>query len=60
LYLSDGILSESTKQRAPMFQLYSEFANVIHSMVTCGPDVVNPSNFVDIFMSCDKQFVANE
>jgi hypothetical protein len=29
-------------------------------MVTGGPDVVNPYDFVDIFMSYHKTFVANE
>ncbi len=33
---------------------------MIHSMVTGGPDVVNPYEFVDIFMSYHNFFVANE
>jgi ubiquitin C-terminal hydrolase len=41
-------------------RLYYEFANVIHSMITGGPDVVNPYNFVDIFKSNHKSFNANE
>jgi ubiquitin C-terminal hydrolase len=42
------------------FRLYYKFANVIHSMITGGPDVVNPYNFVDIFKSNHKRFNANE
>jgi hypothetical protein len=42
------------------FRLYYEFANVIHSMVTGRPDVVNPYKFVDIFMSYHQNFVANK
>jgi ubiquitin C-terminal hydrolase len=42
------------------FRLYYEFANVIHSMVTGKPDVVNPYNFVEIFKSNHKKIVANE
>ncbi len=42
------------------FRLYYKFANVIHSMVTGGPDAVNPYNFVGIFKSYHKNFVANE
>jgi hypothetical protein len=33
---------------------------VIHSMVTGGPDVVNPYNFVEIFKSHHKIFDAND
>ncbi len=33
------------------FRLYYKFEKVIHSMVTGGPDVVNPYKFVDVFMS---------
>jgi ubiquitin C-terminal hydrolase len=42
------------------FTLYYEFANVIHSMITGRPDVVNTYNFVDIFKSNHKSFNANE
>jgi hypothetical protein len=41
-------------------RLYYEFANVIHSMITGRPDVVNPYNFVDIFKSYHKFFDADE
>jgi hypothetical protein len=42
------------------FRLYYEFANVIHSMVTGRPDVVNPYNFVEIFKAYHNFFDANE
>jgi ubiquitin C-terminal hydrolase len=42
------------------FTLYYKFANVIHSMITGRPDVVNPYNFVEIFKSNHKSFNANE
>jgi ubiquitin C-terminal hydrolase len=42
------------------FTLYYKFANVIHSMITGGPDVVNPYNFMEIFKSNHKSINANE
>ncbi len=42
------------------FTLYYKFANVIHSMITGGPDVVNPYNFEEIFKSNHKIFDANK
>jgi hypothetical protein len=59
IHLMEFILSPPSKKHLP-FRLYYEFANVIHSMVTGGPDVVNPYKFVDIFMSYHKNFVSNE
>ncbi len=57
-YLMEFFLSPPSKEHQ-RFRLYYKFA-VIHSMVTGGPNVVNPYKFVDIFMSYHKKFNANE
>ncbi len=43
IHLTDFFLSPPSKEHQ-RFRLYHEFANVIHSMVTGGPDVVNPTS----------------
>jgi hypothetical protein len=58
IHLMESFLSPPSKEHQ-CFRLYYEFANVNHSMVTGGPDVVNPYNFVDIFMSYHNFFVVN-
>jgi hypothetical protein len=58
-HLTEFFLSPPSEDHQ-RFRLYYEFANVIHSMFTGGPDVVNPYNFVDIFKSNHKGFDANE
>ncbi len=59
IHLTEFFLSPPSKEPRH-FRLYYKFANVIHSMVTSEQDVVNPYEFVDIFMSYHKNFVANE
>jgi hypothetical protein len=54
IHLTEFFLSPPSKEHQ-CFRLYYKFANVIHSMVTGGLDVVNPYNFVDIFMSYHKK-----
>ncbi len=58
-HLMEFFLSPPSKDHQ-RFRLYYKFANVIHSMITGGLDVVNPYNFVDIFKSNHKSFDANE
>jgi hypothetical protein len=58
-HLTEFFLSPPSKDHR-CFTLYYKFANVIHSMMTGGPDVVNPYNFVEIFKSNHKSFDANE
>jgi hypothetical protein len=58
-HLTDFFLSPPSKDHQH-FTLYYEFANVIHSMITGGPDVVNPYSFMEIFKSNHKSFDANE
>ncbi len=58
-HLMEFFLSQPSKDYQ-RFRLYYKFANVIHSMVTGGPDVVNPYNFVEITKSYYKIFDANE
>jgi ubiquitin C-terminal hydrolase len=58
-HLTEFFLSPPSKDHR-CFTLYYKFANVIHSMITGGPDVVNPYNFVEIFKSNHKSFDANE
>jgi hypothetical protein len=43
--LMEFFLSPPSKDHQ-CFTLYYKFANVIHSMITGGPDVLNPYNFV--------------
>jgi hypothetical protein len=52
-HLTKFFLSPPSKDHQ-CFTLYYEFANVIHSMITGGPDVVNPYTFVEIFKSNHK------
>jgi hypothetical protein len=59
IHLIEFFLSPPSNEHQ-RFTLYYKFANVIHSMVTGGPDVVNLYNFVDIFTSYFKIFIANE
>jgi hypothetical protein len=54
-HLAEFFLSPPSKYHQ-RFTLYYKFANVIHSMITGGPDVVNPYNFVEIFKSNHKKF----
>jgi ubiquitin C-terminal hydrolase len=58
-HLMEFFLSPPSKDHQ-RFTLYYKFANVIHSMITGGPDVVNPYSFVEIFKSNHKSFDANE
>jgi hypothetical protein len=58
-HLTEFFLSPPIKDHQ-RFRLYYEFENVIHSVITGGPDVVNPYNFVEIFKSYHKIFDANE
>jgi ubiquitin C-terminal hydrolase len=58
-HLMEFFLSPPSKDRQ-RFTLYYKFANVIHSMITGGPDVVNPYNFMEIFKSNHKRFDASE
>ena len=58
-HLTEFFLSPPSKDHR-RFTLYYKFANVIHSMITGGLDVVNPYNFVEIFKSNHKSFDANE
>jgi ubiquitin C-terminal hydrolase len=58
-HLTEFFLSPPSKDHQS-FTLYYEFANVIHSMIPGGPDVVNPYNFVEIFKSNHKRFDVNE
>jgi ubiquitin C-terminal hydrolase len=58
-HLTEFFLSQPSKDHQ-CFRFYYEFENVIHSMITGGPDVVNPYIFVDIFKSSHKSFDANE
>ncbi len=58
-HLTEFFLSPPSKDHQ-RFTLYYKFANVIHSMITGGPDVVNPYNFMEIFKSNHKSFDANE
>jgi hypothetical protein len=58
-HLTEFYLSPPSKEHQS-FRLYYKFANVIHSKITGGPDVVNPYNFVDIFKSYWKRFDTNE
>ncbi len=53
-HLTEFFLSPQSKHHQ-RFRLYYKFANVIHSMVTDGPDVINPYNFVEIFKSYHKK-----
>jgi hypothetical protein len=48
-HLTEFFLSPPSKDHQ-CFRLYYEFANVIHSMITGRLDVVNPYNFVEIFV----------
>jgi hypothetical protein len=59
IHLTEFFLSPPSNEHQH-FRFYYKFANVIHSMVTGGPDVVNPYKFVDIFLSYPKKIVANE
>jgi hypothetical protein len=59
IHMTEFFLSPPSKEHQH-FRLYNEFAKVIHSMVTDGPNVVNLYKFVDIFMSYHKCVVANE
>ncbi len=45
IHLTKFFLSPPRKEHQ-RFRLYYEFANVIHSMVTGGPDVIYPYKFV--------------
>ncbi len=58
-HLMEFFLSPPSKDHQ-CFSLYYEFANVIHSMITGGPDVSNPYNLVEIFKNNHKRFNANE
>ncbi len=58
-HLMEFFLSPPSKDHR-RYTPYYKFANVIHSMITGGPDVVNPYNFVEIFKSNHKSFGANE
>jgi hypothetical protein len=58
-HLTEFFLSPPSEDHQ-RFTLYYKFANVIHFMITGGPDVVNPYNFLDIFKSNHKSFNANE
>jgi ubiquitin C-terminal hydrolase len=58
-HLTEFFLGPPSKDHQ-RFTLYYKFANVIHSMITGGPDVVDPFNFVEIFKSNYKSFDANE
>jgi hypothetical protein len=58
-HLTEFFLSPPSEDHQ-RFRLYYKFANVIHSMITGRPDVVNPYNFVEIFNTYHKNFDANE
>jgi hypothetical protein len=58
-HLTEFFLSPPSEDHQ-CFRLYYEFAKVIHSMITGGPNVVNPYNFMDIFKSNHKSFDAKE
>jgi ubiquitin C-terminal hydrolase len=58
-HLTEFILSPPSKDHQ-RFTLYHEFTSVIHFMITGGPDVVNPYNFVEVFKSNHKSFDADE
>ncbi len=58
-HLTEFFLSPPSKDHQ-RFTLYYKFANVIHSMITGGPNVVNPYIFMEIFKSNHKIFNANE
>ncbi len=58
-HLTEIFLSPPSKDHW-RFRLQYKFANVIHSMNTGGPDVVNPYNFMDIFKSNHRSFNANK
>jgi ubiquitin C-terminal hydrolase len=58
-HLTEFFLSPPSKDHQ-RFTLYYKFANVIHSMITGGLDVVNPYNFAEIFKSKHKSLDANE
>jgi ubiquitin C-terminal hydrolase len=58
-HLTEFFLSPPSKDHQRL-RLYYKFANVIHSMITGRPDVVNPYNFMEIFQSNHKSFNANE
>ncbi len=58
-HLTEFFLSPPSKDYQ-QFTLYYKFANVIHSMITGRPDVVNPYNFLEIFKSNHKSFDAYE
>jgi hypothetical protein len=46
-HLTEFFLSPPSEDHQ-RFRLYYKFANMIHFMITAGPDVVNPYNFVEI------------
>ncbi len=58
-HLTEFFLSPPSKDHQ-RFTLYYKFANVIPSMITGGPDVVDPYNFMEIFKFNHKSFDANE